>query len=178
MWTPANYPSPGEHPTDVASEASLKTSRLVRESSTHTRRSKSRSFPIGALPWTTPLEYSVSFSPRFAHGSMGCRTCFLPIFLPEAAFFPEFFSLCTSPSREPTINPVQPCCHGCTGFMVAVTAESSDSEAYCEQVDLMRTLMSQLTGGPFFRVRTCNLELPTIDSWSATPPPLPVCRQA
>ena len=34
--------------------------------------------------------------------------------------------------------------------MVAVTAESSDSEAYCEQVDLMRTLMSQLTGGPFF----------------------------
>ena len=51
------------------------------------------------MPCTTPLEYSVSFPPRFTHGSMGCRTCFLPIFS-EAAFFPEFFSLCTSPSRE------------------------------------------------------------------------------
>ena len=42
----------------------------------------------------------MSFPPRFTHGSMGCRTCFLPIFS-EAAFFLEFFfSLCTSPSRE------------------------------------------------------------------------------
>ena len=54
--------------------------------------------PDRCMPWMTPLEYSVSFPPRFTHGSMGCRTCFLPIFC--EAFFPEFFPLCTSPSRE------------------------------------------------------------------------------
>jgi hypothetical protein len=49
---------------------------------------------VGCCP-----EYSVSFPPRFTHGSMGCRTCFLPIFS-EAAFFLDFFPLGTSPSRE------------------------------------------------------------------------------
>jgi hypothetical protein len=51
----------------------------------------------------------------------------------------------------------------------AVTEESSDSEAYCEQVDLMRTLMSQLTGGPFFCLVLCYLShrLARMTPWAA-----------
>ena len=74
---------------------------------------------VGCCP-----EYSVRFPPRFTRGSMGCRTCFLPIFS-EAAFFPDFFSLCMSPSRELKSSGMESrfrtytfccvCCHGCMG---------------------------------------------------------------
>jgi hypothetical protein len=48
---------------------------------------------VGCCP-----EYSVSFPPRFTHGNMGCRTCFLPIFS-EAAFFRNFFPYVRGPEN-------------------------------------------------------------------------------